>query len=67
MALPLLCAPTGTERGAAGLLQLTAALRRLEEPGAKQQVLTTVLIPVCPADDHAATIGNAIRVVCLLE
>lgn len=47
------------------LLCSTAALERLEEPGLAQQVVTTTLIPIHPAD-HAATIGNTTGVVCLL-
>lgn len=51
-------------RGHTGLLWLTAALGRLQEPGAAQQVVTTTLIPIYPAD-HAATVGNTTGMICL--
>lgn len=65
MALPLLSAQRGTERGGGGLPQLTEAPARFESLGVKQRVVSTLLIPTYPADDHAATTGNTVGIVCL--
>lgn len=50
--------------GHTGLLWLTEALERLQEPGVAQQVVTTTLIQIHPAR-HAATMGNTTGMICL--